>query len=291
MPGDIVTSNLEEVVRTARRLLNRNWATEAETLVRSAITLHGDRPELYDLLGETLLRQGRWVDSLTVLIDAIRALPEDEGLQLRLGQFLAGEGLHAAMEVFRNVETAHGDDPLVLLELAMTLAELGEYGEAEHYAQRALEGDEQFHDAWMELAHIRIDSGDWRGAVTPIKKALELGGQRVDLIVDLAAAYLHLGFLGEAEKALHDAETLDPDHVGLDYYRAALSATQHDQQRALRHLRRAFSGQPERLRRLFQVDRFFDGVRELPEVLEIIGAEEPAGELKVFKPRRPRSKR
>jgi len=282
----MTNADLEKVFQTARQLLNRSWAVEAEQLVRSAMTLHPEASELVDLLGECLLRQGRWFDSLAVLMDGTRTHPEDQGLKLRLGQFLAGEGLHTAMEVFRQVEDAHGDDPLVLLEIAMTLADLGDPAEAERYAMRSLEADDGYHDAWMELAHIRIDAGDWRGAVQPIRRAIELGGARVDLLVDLAASYLHLGFYGEAEKALDEAEKMDEEHVGLAYYRAALSASQRDQQRALRHLRRAFSSQPERLRRLFQVDRFFDEVRELPEVLEIIGAEETAGEIKVLKPRR-----
>ncbi|MBM65728.1 MAG: hypothetical protein CMH55_05790 [Myxococcales bacterium] len=279
-------ADLEKVFQTARQLLNRSWAVEAEQLVRTAIAMHPGTPELQDLLGECLLRQGRWMDSLAVLMDGVRAFPEDQGLKLRLGQFLAGEGLHTAMEVFRQVEESHGSDPLVLLEIAMTLADLGDPAEAERYATRALEVDEDYYDAWIELAHIRIDAGDWRGAVQPIRRAIDLGGARADLWVDLAAAYLHLGFYGEAEKALDEAEQMDEEHVGLSYYRAALSASQRDQQRALRHLRRAFSTQPERLRRLFQVDRFFDEVRELPEVLEIIGTEAMAGEVKVLNPRR-----
>lgn len=282
----MTNADLEKVFQTARQLLNRSWAVEAEQLVRTAISMHPEASELHDLLGECLLRQGRWMESLTVLIDGVRAFPDDEGLKLRLGQFLAGEGLHTAMEVFRQVEEGHGQDPLVLLEIAMTLADLGDAAEAERYALRALEADETYPDAWIELAHIRIDAGDWRGAIQPIRRALELGEPRADLWVDLAASYLHLGFYGEAEKALNEAEALDADHVGLSYYRAALSASQRDQQRALRHLRRAFSGQPERLRRLFQVDRFFDEVRELPEVMEIIGTETTSGDLKVLKPRR-----
>ena len=278
--------DLEKVFQTARQLLNRSWSVEAEQLVRTAIKMHPKASELHDLLGECLLRQGRWLDSLAVLLDGVRTFPEDEGLKLRLGQFLAGEGLHTAMEVVRQVEESHGSDPLVLLEIAMTLADLGDPGEAERYAQQALEVDATYYDAWIELAHIRIDAGDWRGAVQPIRRALELGEPRADLYVDLAASYLHLGFHGEAEKSLDEAERLDEGHVGLAYYRAALSASQRDQQRALRHLRRAFSGQPERLRRLFQVDRFFDSVRELPEVLEIIGTETTSSDLKILTPRR-----
>ena len=48
-------ADLEKVFQTARQLLNRSWAVEAEQLVRTAIAMHPGTPELQDLLGECLL--------------------------------------------------------------------------------------------------------------------------------------------------------------------------------------------------------------------------------------------
>jgi tetratricopeptide (TPR) repeat protein len=212
-------------------------------------------------------------------------MPTHADLKLRLGQFLAIDGLHVAMDLFDRTEAEHEFPALVILERAMTMSDLGRFSEAQTEVERALELEPDYWDAWMELGRLKIELGDWAGAVKPLRKAMELEGPTSELAVDLAAAYLHSGFITEAEKVLDQGEKLEAAHPGFAYYRAAIAAGRGETSEALKHLQKALESGHEGIRRLLEVDRFFDALRDQPELADLKGTERNDDNLRRFVPR------
>ena len=282
------TELAERAVVTVRKLLERDWLDEARRVLDQACPLHPNYLELILLNAETHVRQNQMLEALQVLIDAHRRVPEHADLKLRLGQFLAIDGLHVAMDIFERTEAAHEYPALVILERAMTLSDLGRFKEALKEVERALELEPKYWDAWMEMGRLNIELGDWSAAVRPLRRAMELEGLTAELAVDLAAAYLHQGFVDEAEKILDQGERLEPAHPGFAYYRAAVAAGRGETGEALKHLQRALDSGHEGIRRLLQADRFFDALRDRPELAELSGLSRTEGKLRRFVPRNDR---
>jgi tetratricopeptide (TPR) repeat protein len=285
---DLTNKVSEKVAETVRRLLEREWNAEAERLLKDALELQPDAIELVELLAETMARQGRLVEALSVLLHALERFPGDVDLRIRLGQFVAVEGQRVALELFRSTEDVEITSPLVQVEVGMTLADMGQFDEAEVAIKKALKDEPEYMEAWLELAHIRIETGDWQGSIRPLRMALQSGGPPADIHVDLAAAFLHLGFVGEADRVLVEAAAAGLEHAGLAYYGAARAAMNNDTEAAVTALKQAFTNDPDRLRRLFQVDRFFDTIRDLPEVQAVVGSQSKEGVLMSFRPRKGR---
>ena len=118
----------ERAVATVRKLLERDWLDEARRVLDDACPLHPNYLELILLNAETHVRQNQMIEALQVLIDAHRRVPEHADLKLRLGQFLAIDGLRA-MDLFDRTEAEH-EFPALILERAMTLSDLGRFREA-----------------------------------------------------------------------------------------------------------------------------------------------------------------
>ena len=275
----------ERAVATVRKLLEREWLDEARRVLDEACPLHPNYLELILLNAETHVRQNQMIEALQVLIDAHRRVPEHADLKLRLGQFLAIDGLHVAMDLFDRTEAEHEFPALVILERAMTLSDLGRFGEALKEVERALELEPKYWDAWMEMGRLNIELGDWSAAVRPLRRAMELEGLTAELAVDLSAAYLHQGFVDEAEKILDQGERLEPAHPGFAYYRAAVAAGRGETGAALKHLQRALDSGHEGIRRLLQADRFFDALRGRPELAELSGSGRSESNIRRFVPR------
>jgi Flp pilus assembly protein TadD len=137
----------------------------------------------------------------------------------------------------------------------------------------------------MEMGRLNIELGDWSAAVRPLRRAMELEGPTAELAVDLAAAYLHQGFVDEAEKVLDQGERLEPAHPGFAYYRAAVAAGRGETGDALKYLQKALDSGHEGIRRLLQADRFFDALRDRPELAELSGTPRTEGTLRRLEPR------
>jgi len=280
------TSDLAgRAVTTVRKLLEREWFDEARRVLDDACVLHPNHLELILLNAEAYARQSKMIEALQVLIDAHRRVPEHADLKLRLGQFLAIDGLHVAMDLFDRTEAQHEFPALVILERAMTLSDLGRFRDALKEVERALEIEPGYWDAWMEMGRLNIELGDWSAAVRPLRRAMDLEGPTAELAVDLAAAYLHQGFVDEAEKVLDQGERLEPAHPGFAYYRAAVAAGRGETGQALKYLQKALDSGHEGIRRLLQADRFFDALRDRPELAELSGTPRTEGTLRRFEPR------
>ena len=96
------------------------------------------------------------------------------------------------------------------------------------------------------------------------------------------------GFVGEADRILEEAAAAGLEHAGLSYYSAARAAMNNEPEAAVAALTKAFANDPDRLRRLFQVDRFFDSIRDLAEVQAVVGSQGQDGVLMSFRPRKGR---
>ena len=278
----------DRAIATVRKLVEREWFDEARRVLDQACPLHPNVLELTLLNAETYVRQGQMVEALQVLMDAHRRVPDHADLKLRLGQFLAIDGLHVAMDLFQRSEAQHEHPALVILERAMTLSDLGRFREALVEVERALKLEPDYWDAWMEMGRLNIELGDWAAAVRPLRRAMELEGLNAELAVDLAAAYLHQGFVDEAEKILDQGERLEPAHPGFAYYRAAVAAGRGQTAQALDYLRAALDSGHDGIRRLLQADRFFDALRERPELAELQGSPPQESNLRRFVPRNDR---
>lgn len=128
---------------------------EAEDYYRRAVEIHGPRPEdmpLYNSLGISLRKQGRWKDAVNEYKKAIKIVPQDEILYYNLALAYAdGEQMDNArkcVEYALKLNPQFADEePVVLCNLAGIFSRAGDKDLARQYAEKALEADPDYKPA------------------------------------------------------------------------------------------------------------------------------------------------
>lgn len=137
------------------------------------------------------------------------------------------------------------------LELAADrLADEGNLFQAiELYKQAiiASAGDPNLANLFVKLAHAQILIGEYETAKTNAENALLLNSQNPRALAELGWAHSLLGNTLEAEKALLQALSLNPDSVEAHAYYAELLADQGDYVGAADHSRQAIQLEPHSL--------------------------------------------
>ncbi|MDQ2717141.1 MAG: hypothetical protein M3Z08_19740 [Chloroflexota bacterium] len=88
---------------------------------------------------------------------------------------------------------------------------LDHYDEAEISLQRSIEADREETDAYLDLAAIYSDQGEFARAHAVLDQGLEIDPEAADLLAERALVYINEGDYRQAREPLQEAESLDPD--------------------------------------------------------------------------------
>lgn len=151
-------------------------------------------------LGQIYAQQGEYIQAQEHLRQAI-ALDPDSGLAyLNLGVLYEQQNrLPEAREMLERASTKKvGDHGLLLTNLALVHLKLGDIGEAESYANRAIDTDPGLYKPYDILAVAALKRGDLGRAESVLRKALILFPERGEVYIRLATVFEKQNRLGEA---------------------------------------------------------------------------------------------
>jgi tetratricopeptide (TPR) repeat protein len=140
------------------------------------------------------------------------------------------------------------DDPgdhLSWFNLAITLADVEQFDEAEEALRRTIEIDRSFAPAYERSAIIRRDVGDAEAAAERYEQYLSLAPDDADARISLGIIYSDLCRYERAATEFETAGRRDPDYPPLLYNRGVLAARRDDRAAAEDILRRMKAVAPE----------------------------------------------
>jgi tetratricopeptide (TPR) repeat protein len=134
-------------------------------------------------------------------------------------EYLAGGAYPQAMECYQELVTSDPRNALARNGLAIALARLGRYDEAESHFRSAIASRAGFPEAHFNLAGVLQSTGRFAESEMPLRRALKLKPAYTDARISLGMSLVHLNRLQEArdcyEKALRSVPRNTQALVGL----------------------------------------------------------------------------
>jgi tetratricopeptide (TPR) repeat protein len=258
------TSKAEALNQRGIELADRGWLEEAIKEFSKAIECDVRTP--YPLLNRAsvYVEQGRALDALQDLLQALRLAPEDPATHYHLGIFLAQQGVEFGKSELHASLQMEPDQIDAWLQIGAIHAERGEWPEAEAAYQAALDIDPS--DPWAnrELGLLLLDRGEVHEAIQYLRFARQQLPEDEELEVDLSLAYMQAGFHSKAEKGLRAVIARSPGNLHAQYNLAALLAERGEADQALPLLEAATKLHAVRVKDWLRDDPYFDPIREHP---------------------------
>ncbi|MFW5878823.1 MAG: tetratricopeptide repeat protein [Myxococcota bacterium] len=251
---------------------DRGWLDEAIRYFERAIELDPASGHAWDNLAGVLAEKRAWRESLRAHLRSIELEPDIAASHYNLASFLMTFGLEMAEAELREALQADPEYPDARLSLGMALADMGRTDEAIAELEAAIELDPEDAYPRHELALLLMDENDIRGAIGLLREVVRLEPENFEAHLDLGVCYSRKGFFAEAERAFQAALQLRTDDLHASYGMASLYALWNREDEAVDHLGRAFRKDKERVRLWLSGDPTFDGLRERPEVREMMNS-------------------
>jgi tetratricopeptide (TPR) repeat protein len=157
-----------------------------------------------------------WHDSVSLWAQAYRLDPDNK-LPIRfltIEYFRAGktaEGIQMAHEVIRTAKVTDGSDLPPMIEVAMLLADAGEYQSCVQVLDSILETYPDQAELISNRGKAKAALGDWHGAANDFRHASELSPKSASFQFYLAHALEKIGQTDEARRLARDATKRFPD--------------------------------------------------------------------------------
>jgi predicted CXXCH cytochrome family protein len=204
-----------------------------DTLEAIALGLHDEDP-LVRIGGlralETIAPPNRYTLARPLLTDKIRAVRIEAGLRLAavpLDPLPAAEQKHLnqAVDEYLQAQLAIAERPEAHLNRGLVFMDRGQFTEAEDAYRLALQQDETFYPAFVNLADLyRLQNRDQEGEAT-LRKALALAPKDANVHHSLGLLLVRVGKKDEALVMFEQAEKFGPDNPRHGYvYAVALSS-------------------------------------------------------------------
>jgi non-specific serine/threonine protein kinase len=265
---------------------------------QKAIALRPNLPDSYSALGLAFTALNRADDAIGALKRALAFAPNDPLLHSSLGRaYFVGKAMfpEAAAE-FELAKAVPSDNAWVVLALAQVYAFLGQLERAEQVARGAVQIQEehrrentglQMLGAYMRLGNVLYRQGRYDEALAELEREIEFCRSSTHMLKERtliqawqkrAAAHLRKG---DHEQALAAFDAMmqgfqarlqrGADDPFTRYYVACGCAMMGETEEALEHLRVAVDGRPEFNAARARLERDFDGLRDDPRFLALIG--------------------
>jgi tetratricopeptide (TPR) repeat protein len=178
----------------ANSLMCQRRYAEAEVLLREALRLRPDCPDLLNKLGSALWEQGHPAKSEPYFVRACELKPDDWIIRNNLGLALWDQGRPAeAAECYRHVLNQNPRANDARMNLGVVLSDLGSFDEALEHLREAVQVDPHSPDALQNLGMTLGRMGDWSAALEYYDRALRVRPDYADVHRNRAYGWLYIG--------------------------------------------------------------------------------------------------
>jgi tetratricopeptide (TPR) repeat protein len=208
MPTPFLSS--EEYDERAHQLYNEGQYDEALDILREGLTLYPSAVELHVGVGYARLAREEFAWARRSFEEALVLDPDHEDALAGLGETLLKFGQRAAaLKSFRRtLELGYEDDIDLMLQVGRALFREGLIAEAREFFDVAVAQAPDMAEAVALVGYTQHRSGDDEGAITTLRRALQLDNDHVE-------ARIYLGNIlydrGEYEAALYHLDRTGPD--------------------------------------------------------------------------------
>ncbi len=193
---------------TARALMANGFHAAAEAVCRKGCGENPKNAELQYLLVETLRAQTRSAEAQTACLNAIAANPNFHAPYEQLLLLHRESGTQPSLEDWHRLIEKHPESATARYYLGKALFLSGQYEEAAHTLERAVELGARDSEAFHALGEARAFSGDFPLAFEAFRRAILQSPKLEDAcLASLTAAGAHFSEQGGAEHAKAAIET------------------------------------------------------------------------------------
>jgi Flp pilus assembly protein TadD len=181
-------------LREAASLLEERRGVEAEHLLRKALRLRPDDPDVLNDLGTALWHQGRVSEAEPLFVRANAISPSDARIWNNLGITCWDQGrLDEAVACYERSLQLERDQFDPTMNLGVALSQLGRVEEALGYLRAALRMRPHSADALLNLGMTLGRMGDWTGALDYYEQSLKWQPDYAEVHRNRAYAWLYQG--------------------------------------------------------------------------------------------------
>lgn len=178
----------------AQLFLSRRQYTEAEPLLRAAVRLRPDCPDLLNSLGSSLWEQGRPAESEPYFRQASALRPEDWVILNNLGLAYWDQGRpEEAAECYRRVLELNPGANNARMNLGVVLSDIGLFDEAIEHLQEAVRIEPDSADTVQNLGMTLGRLGRWDEALACYDRALEIRPDYAEVHRNRGYGWLYVG--------------------------------------------------------------------------------------------------
>ena len=179
------------------------------------------KSELLALIAILITSLGRVRRGLELSEKALRMNPENPYINIIYGKikYLLGDP-STAFYHFREAgkKFQNKDKYIALLNMGITLAQVGLYNDALKYVNKALKMNLSSKTAWYTRARILLESERWKDAEKAFRALVQMDPKNPKVWIGLGKAYMVLGQLTRAVEAFLNAKKLiEENYEELDY--------------------------------------------------------------------------
>lgn len=168
-----------------------------------ALAEGGDAPALHAMLGMLHGRSGNLEKAVEHLRPAQRARPEDPVIAMNLASALGQLGRHQEGLEVATEELARADRSLQLLRLRGFLAQMADdFAVATQSYEQVVAASPDDWESWNNLGNARGGAGDFEGAVAATRRAAEINAHSPPVRLNFATALRQAGQFVQAEEEL-----------------------------------------------------------------------------------------
>jgi tetratricopeptide (TPR) repeat protein len=234
-----------QMIAAAQRFEQVGYFSRAADLYRRALQAKPRDGELWSLLGDNLLHQGKVAEAVAHFRRSIELSPNAGGAYVNLAQVLRRQGdLEGAVACLRQCLLRLPQFPAAHYNQGNNLAGLGRLQEAVAHYQEALRLQPDFAQAHNNLASafLMLDLPD--EAIEHLQAALRLRPDYTEAHCNLGSAYRDKGHLTESVRSFQRALELQTDNGPAHNGLGEALLEQGDKEGAERHFRRALHNNP-----------------------------------------------
>jgi Flp pilus assembly protein TadD len=174
-PAITVQSAAKHYFTQGTSLIHAGRFADAETLLREALRLRPEDPDVLNNLGTAIWQQGRPSEASAYYLRAHQYNPNDYGILNNLGIALWDQGHpDRAVVFYRRALALRPDSFDTRMNLGVSLSDLGQFDEALEYLRSSLELQPGSADAWDNLGMTLARRNNWPEAMACYDRAIEL---------------------------------------------------------------------------------------------------------------------